>query len=230
MNNQNEITKLKLVNKIKEEGNAVTFQFEKKDLNWTPGQYEVYTLPSAGDKTEDNKRYFTISSAPSERTVNITTRITDTKFKQALNNLEIGDEIERSDIDGDFIWEDDIPEEKIFVAAGIGITPFRSILVERKNTGKKLNVKLLYFNRTSEIIFQDELKELSKDHPEFQVEFIVGERVSAESILSRIPDTNNKMIYLTGPEPMVESVGEALKQKGIKIKQDWFPGYDEKNF
>jgi ferredoxin-NADP reductase len=156
--------------------------------------------------------------------------ITNTKFKQALNKLEIGDEIERSHIDGDFIWEENVTEEIIFVAAGIGITPFRSILIERKNAGKKLNAQLLYFNRNSEIIFQDELKELSKNHPEFQVEFIIGERVSAESILSRIIDKNNKVIYLTGPEPMVESVGEDLKQKGIKVKQDWFPGYDEKNF
>jgi ferredoxin-NADP reductase len=65
MENQDKTTKLKLVNKIKEAGNAITFQFEKKDLNWIAGQYQVYSLQEAGDKIEDKSRYFTISSAPS---------------------------------------------------------------------------------------------------------------------------------------------------------------------
>ncbi len=133
-------------------------------------------------------------------------------------------------LSGDFIWEEKESERVVFVAGGIGATPFRSILLERKAVGKPLNATLLYFNRTSEIPFESEFRLLGQEHPKFILKSIVGEPISAEKILELAPQSKNQIVYLSGPEPMVESIGADLRERGVSIKQDWFPGYDENNY
>ncbi|MOA29493.1 hypothetical protein D3C78_1505100 [compost metagenome] len=60
--------------------------------------------------------------------------------------------------------------------------------------------------------------------------YLIGEPISAERILDEEPLAARVPVYLSGPEPMVESVGNALKQQGVTLKQDWFPGYDERTY
>ncbi|MOA69082.1 hypothetical protein D3C78_1970570 [compost metagenome] len=67
-------------------------------------------------------------------------------------------------------------------------------------------------------------------HPELDVRYLVGEPISAERILDEEPLAATVPVYLSGPEPMVESVGNDLKQRGVSLRQDWFPGYDERNY
>lgn len=121
-------------------------------------------------------------------------------------------------------------DDVVLVAGGIGVTPFRSILLERKATSKPLNVTLLYFNRTTEIPFKEELEKLKQECPEFILKCIVGEHITAEKILELAPQAEKQIVYLSGPESMVESIGADLRQRGVSIKQDWFPGYDENNY
>ncbi|MDO8471062.1 MAG: FAD-dependent oxidoreductase [bacterium] len=116
------------------------------------------------------------------------------------------------------------------IAGGIGITPFRSILLERHATLKKINATLLYFNRTDEVPFREEFEALARKHQEFTLLPIVGEKISAQNILRRTPETKDQTFYISGPEPMVESIGAELKKSGINLKQDWFPGYDDENY
>ncbi len=110
------------------------------------------------------------------------------------------------------------------------MTPFRSILLQRKADGKRLNATLLYFNRNDDVPFQSELKRLGEQHAEFELLVVVGQQISADTILTLAPQASRETVYLSGPEPMVESVGSALRERGVRIKQDWFPGYDEKNY
>lgn len=116
------------------------------------------------------------------------------------------------------------------IAGGIGVTPFRSIMHERHAAGKALNATLLYFNRTDEIPFHEEIVALSRKHPEFTLVPIVGEHITADTILERSPQVNDQTFFLSGPEPMVESIGIELKGRGVNLKQDWFPSYNEENY
>ncbi len=213
-----------------EAGNVRTFIFETGGLHWLAGQYQAYQLPQAGAREEENQRWFTVAAAPSEGEIHISTRITESAFKKALNALVPGDTIRAHGLEGDFTWEEEPSDTVILVAGGIGVTPFRSILLERQATGKKLNASLIYFNRTDDIPFRDEFDALAKSHSEFVFRLIVGEPVTAETILRHAGDASGKVVYLSGPEPMVESVGNDLKARGVVLKQDWFPGYDEKNY
>lgn len=219
---------LKLLSTHDEVSNIRTFVFETGGASWIPGQYQTYVLPQAGTKKADNQHFFTIASAPSEGEIHISTRVTDSKFKQALNALQPGDAIEAHDIEGDFTWEDDNPV--VLIAGGIGVTPYRSILLERAALGLPLNAILLHYNREEAIPFRAEFEALQKEHDELSLEYIVGEPITAQSILAHVPPVEGIVYYLSGPEAMVDAVGEDLKAHGVELKQDWFPGYTETSY
>jgi ferredoxin-NADP reductase len=222
------MAKLKLTKSYDEAGNIRTFVFETGGAAWTPGQFQVYDLDQVEGDQDAKERYFTIASAPSENEVHISTRISDSDFKQMLNKLQPGDEIEAHDVDGDFTWDND--DEVVLVAGGIGVTPYRSFFVERDRTGGKIPAHMLYFGRDENFAFKDEFDEIAKNHPELKIDYIVGEQISADNILNHAPEGNDKTVFISGPEPMVDAVGEDLKAKNINLKQDWFPGYDETSY
>lgn len=228
MENEKAQVDLELITSRDEVENVRTFVFERGPLKWIAGQNQAFVLPEAGETEKENQHWFTISSAPSEGTVNVSTRISGSSFKQKLNSLKPGDRISTHSLGGKFVWEDESPIT--MVAAGIGITPFRSILIERNATSKPLNATLLYFNRTRGIPFQKELEQLAAKHPEFSMKIVVGESVTAEKIFSLSPHAREHTVYISGPAPMVSELGIALKEKGVAIKLDRFPGYDEANF
>ena len=112
------------------------FRFKPSEpLSWTAGQYLSVELPHDNPDGKGTKRWFTISSAPYEQIVQITTRLTGSTFKDALMALPIGGQLLLLDQPhGEFVWQDsDSP--LVFVAGGIGITSFRSILRERAHQG-----------------------------------------------------------------------------------------------
>jgi ferredoxin-NADP reductase len=227
MDSSQPYTHLRLIRSQGEAGNVRTFVFETGGLTWIAGQSQGYVIPSVGETEDENQRWFTIASAPYEGEIHISTRVSQSKFKQALNAMQPGETISCYGLEGDFTWEE-TSEPVVLVAGGIGITPFRSILLERSRAGKPLNANLLYYNRDEQIPFRAELESLASRHSEFRLQFVVGEMIDADSILRRAPDSSSRLLYISGPEPMVENVGEKLRERGVEIKQDWFPGYDEK--
>jgi len=219
---------LTFVKSYPEVGNIKTFVFDGTGLSWIPGQYQTYELPQAGENEDAHRRYFTIASAPSEHDIHISTRVSASPFKQALDALQPGQTIEAHDIEGDFTWDDDEPI--VMVAGGIGVTPFRSMIIERAATGKPINALLLYYGRDENFAFKDEFARIASEHQELAIKYIVGEPISADSIGAHAPQVAERPVYLSGPEAMVDSVGEDLTARGVTLKQDWFPGYDEQTF
>jgi len=225
--------KLKFIGSHPVTGNVVSFVFEPEAaITWEPGQYMHYVLPHPQADDRGTERWFTNSAAPSEGRVMISTRIDSehgSSFKRALLALKAGDEVEADGPEGDFTAEDE-SRNYIFVAGGIGITPFRSILQEAHAQGKQLKVDLLYANRDQNIPFQDELEKLTADNPNLKVDYVVQPRsLTAEVIKQHADNTDNPLIYLSGPAPMVKSFAEELKNLGVDeaaVKLDDFPGYE----
>lgn len=217
--------------------NVWAFRFKSEDAanaaDWQAGQYVHVNLPHDNPDEEGTERWFTNSAAPYEGIVQITTRVSQTTFKQALAALEPGDTLEQMDgPEGDFVWEDStLPV--VFIAGGIGVTPFRSILKQRAHDNQPLNVSLIYGSRTDEVPFKDELTQWTAADPNLKVHYAVGTPLTAESLAGFVPEINQSLVYLSGPEPMVESLGESLKQHGLpetQLKQDFFPNYDATNY
>jgi ferredoxin-NADP reductase len=225
--------KLKFVSSKNRAADIKEFVFAAgPSLKWQAGQYMHYVLPHDNADNRGEERWFTISAAPSEGEIRITTRIDgehSSSFKIALQALQPGDTIEADGPEGDFTVTD-TTRNYIFVAGGIGITPLRSILTEAAAKGDQLHVQLLYPNRSSDIPFKDELDALLAKNPNLTVEYIVQpERLTPERLQQAIQATENPIIYISGPEPMVKALADDVAKMGVateNIKIDDFPGYE----
>ena len=223
--------KLNLTERKPEAPGVESFVFEATEgLRWKAGQFFHYVLHHEPTDDRGSDRWFTVASAPSEGRVQLTTRFTDERgssFKRALANLKTGEAIEISDIDGDFTLED-TSAEYVFIAGGIGVTPFRAILKDAENHGVQLKATLLYSNRDENIPYRAELDALARKNPNLTVHYVTGARIDEACIRQYVPDVTKPLIYLSGPEPMVEAFGKQLLAMGVPkahLKQDWFPGY-----
>ena len=215
--------------------NVWAFRFRPSEpLTWTAGQYVRVELPHDNPDEEGVRRWFTNSAAPYEGILQITTRVTDTTFKQALFQLEIGSTNLRliEAPEGDFVWQDaNMPV--VFVAGGIGVTPFRSIIKQRIHDGQALNLSLVYGSRSPEVPFKDELSGWMGADPTLKVHYVSGSPLTAEALIAELSTLNSSLVYVSGPEPMVEALSDDLKKHGLpeaQLKQDFFPNYDENNY
>lgn len=224
--------KLKLTGKKPETPDVTSFIFiPSEPLSWIPGQFLHYVFHHEPTDDRGSDRWFTNSAAPFENHIRITTRFASDKsssFKKKLFALKEGKEIEISFIEGDFIL-DDPSKDYVFIAGGIGITPFRSILAQLNYEKKPINVTLLYSNRDQNVVYRDELEEIAKNSPNFKIHYFFSpEHIDGNKIKELIPNLQKPIFYISGPEPMVDALGEILKKMNIPeehIKQDWFPGY-----
>lgn len=223
---------LKLLKKRKETIDITTFIWEtSKPIEWEPGQYLHYVLDHKKPDERGSERWFTISAAPYEKRISITTRIQLEKgssFKSALNRLKIGETIEADGPKGKFTIE--APEEyHVFLAGGIGITPFRPILLQSAHDKKDLEGILLYANRNDDVLFKEELEQAA-DKIGLDIKYFISPKeLDGNTILESIPAFTKPIFYVSGPEPMVEKYEKILLDLGFaddQIKRDFFPGYD----
>ncbi|MEZ5421469.1 MAG: FAD-dependent oxidoreductase [Pyrinomonadaceae bacterium] len=225
---------LKFKEKTPAVGDVMNFVFTSdQPVSWLPGQFIHYTLPHKDADQRGDERWFTISSAPHEGEIHLTTRINreySSSFKQNLMSMNAGDTIEADLPEGDFTV-DDLSRDYVFVVGGIGITPFLSILKHLDHEGKGIRAELLYANRDeSTIPFKDELESFGRKHPGFNITHFIGGNLIDEAALRAAGEKLNDPIYfVSGPEPMVEAFEAKFKEMGIDeahSKFDYFPGYD----
>lgn len=217
-------------------------------LIWKPGQFLRYRIPEASPDERGENRFFSIASAPFENHIQLTTKFMPEKgstFKKDLQKLEVGQTVEAMGPSGVFVM-DDPNKHYVFIAGGIGVTPFRSILLDLGHNGLPLNVSLLYANRTKLALFKEEFEELARKHPEFKIFYFVSEepvidenltenvrilpgKIEQTTIQTLIPDFQSAVYYISGPEPMVLSFEQMIAQLGVakdNVKRDYFPGYE----
>jgi ferredoxin-NADP reductase len=211
-------------------GSISTFYFKPPSkLNYTAGQFIEMFLPHDNPDDRGIKRWFTLSSSPTQELLSITTRHAEgqvSTFKQQLFALKPGDEVRMIEPMGDFVLPIDPEIPLVFVAGGIGITPYHSMIQWLHDSGKKRNIKLLYAVRNkAEACFLPLLKDIDltlraddqADHP-----------FRTEDILAFAQGQEEALIYLAGPEPMVEMFYKELKAVGIRndrLVTDYFPNY-----
>ncbi len=228
--------RLKLINKRILVSNVIAFIFEPDEvMTWKAGQFLRYHLEDPNPDERRMDRFFSISSTPEEKNIMLTSKFTadeGSTFKRDLLKMKIGGYIQAMGPFGHFIVPDVfISEGKrlCFIAGGIGITPFRSIILDLENRGAPINITLLYANRNNDIVFKDELEAVASRNPNFKVHYFIDpERITEEAIKQNVPDLMGFIFYISGPEPMVQSFEKMLEGMGIakeNVKRDYFPGY-----
>ena len=174
-----------------------TFTSDKK-LSFRPGQYLEWTLGHKKIDGRGNRRYFTIASSPTEETIQLGVKFYEpsSSFKKKLLSLAPGDTIMAGQLAGEFVLPKDPAKKLVFIAGGIGITPFRSMVKDINDRDEKRDAILSPSNRTaSEVAYRDVFDEASRTLGLRTIYITTnsGERLTAERIKKEIPDYRDRI-------------------------------------
>ncbi len=203
-----------------------TFYFQpEKQLRYTAGQFIELHLPHEPVDDRGLRRWFTLSSSPSEALVAITTKQAEkpSTYKQTLFNLEVGDVVTMSQTMGDFVLPRDTSIPLLFVVIGMGITPVRSMLQWLDDAIQSRSITTLYAAQQADIIFDPLLKKTSQ-----ALKYITDRRITTTDITAAASKLDNPLIFISGPEEVVEVLVAELREKGVpygRLVTDYFPGY-----
>jgi ferredoxin-NADP reductase len=219
----------------------VVFDLLGREVDFRPGQYFwVELLDPPYEDEKGPRRHITVVTSPTERGVlGLCTRVRDSAFKRTLAELPVGAEVEVEQPKGEFVLPEDAGQPYVFIAGGIGITVFRSMLRYVADEGLDYRVTLVYSNRDRDsAAFLDELEELERRIPALKVVLTMtgdpqweGEtrRIDADFLRDHLDGGLDAFTYLVaGPPPMVEGIVETLNEAGIpeeQIRPDRFSGY-----
>ncbi len=212
-------------------------------FRFTPGQYMEWMLPHIAPDLRGTRRYFTVASAPSEKTLDIGVKIGEksSTFKRALLGLQDGSLMVAAQLAGDFT----LPREKntklVFIAGGIGITPFRSMVRALLDKKERRDITLLYAaNSPADFAYKDVWNEaaevigLKTVYVATRAELCPPDwdgctgYITPEMILREVPDYRSRTFYISGPGAMVHAYQELLAKIGVSktnIVTDYFPGF-----
>jgi ferredoxin-NADP reductase len=222
---------------------TMTFRFAKPgDWDYRAGQFIDITLidPPETD-AEGNTRGFSISSAPSEDVITITTRLRDTAFKRVLREMPLGTDVRIEGPFGDLRLHN-AARPAVVLTGGIGITPFRSLVLQAIRTGGlRYPVVIFYANRRpQDAAFLDELRELAMHEPNLTLvptmsgldagDTWQGERghIDAGMLGRHLDGLTDAIYYLTGPPGLVHGLRTMLVDAAVDeddIRTEEFTGY-----
>lgn len=223
---------------------TIAFRFDRPpDWAFKAGQFVDITLidPIETD-TEGNVRGFSLASAPDEDTLLVATRMRDTAFKRALAVALPETEFKIEGPFGDFRLHHDPRRPAVMIAGGIGITPFRSMILDATHRKLKHRVILFYFNRRPEDApFLVELQHLESCNLNYHLVAVMTQPERSrhswngetghltKAMLERhLKDIQNPIYYVAGPVSMVEGIREVLNAAEIDdddIRAEEFAGY-----
>ena len=215
----------------------------KPDRHFTfnPGQYLDWTLAVRSPDDRGNRRPFTIASAPQEEEVRLGVKFYpgSSTFKRSLAAMKPGDVIYGSHLAGGFTLPRNADTKLAFIAGGIGVTPFRSMIADLMARGEQREVVMLYgVNKSSEVAYGN-LFDRAERELGLRTVYAVAEGdvrgnnvhhgfIDAELIKREMPDYKQRTFYVSGPRAMVVRFQQTLRDLGIarsRIKVDYFPGF-----
>jgi len=221
-----------------------TFEFvfaPDRKMAFRPGQYLEWTLGHRFSDNRGNRRYFTIASSPTEKEVRLGVKFykPSSTFKRALWAMKENGTLSASHVAGDFVLPTDKKKKLVFIAGGIGVTPFRSMAQYLVDTKDARPVTLLYSNKVaSEIAYKEVFDTAAQAIGMKTIYALTNEPtpvpgtyngfIDAALIAREIPDYRERIFYISGPHGMVEAFKTTLHDMGVSrfhIKSDYFPGF-----
>ena len=210
----------------------VVFDLLGREVDFLPGQYFWVELPDVGHNDERGlRRHISIVTSPNDRGVlGLATRLRDSAFKHTLAELDVGAEVDVEDPKGDFHLPEDTSKEYVFIAGGIGITVFRSMLKYIAEENLPYRITLMYSNRDREsTAFFDELQERERQIEGLKVVFTMTEdpgwdgetrRIDADLVRDQLEGALGSYTYIvSGPPGMVNGVADMLEGEGVPEEQ-----------
>jgi len=213
---------------------TMAFHFEKPaGFSFKPGQSASFTLLDPPAEPNSVRRTFSLASAPFEDELMVATRMREgSHFKRALKALPLGAKLRLSGPLGDMTLHEDAARAAVFIAGGIGITPFRSLLLQADHDRLEHRLFLAYSNRRREhAAFLGELQSLERRNDRFRLLALMTDTdgMLDEEKLERLAGAAPAPVYyLAGPPAMVEAMKATLARRGVgtdDVRSEEFFGY-----
>jgi len=235
----------KLVECIEVAEGTMAFAFERPaDFSFTAGQFLTITLPNPpyNDAT-GNRRTFSIASPPQEtERLQIATRMTGSALKRSFAEATPGTLVELFGPAGSFTLHKASSMPAVFIAGGIGITPFRSMINDAFARRLTHQITLIYSNRNPEgAAFHDEFLRIAEAHTKFKYVPTMTDadkshqpwsglrrNVDANFLREHIGDIMTPIFYIAGPPGMVTGITKAVIAAGTdsaRVRSEKFEGY-----
>jgi ferredoxin-NADP reductase len=234
----------KLLHRAEVADGTMAFHFERpSQFDFTPGQSADVTLSNPPETdSEGNTRTFSIASSPFENQLMFATRMRDTAFKRSLKKVPIGTDVRIDAATGSFTLHKNSAKPAVFLAGGIGITPFFSIVQQADHD--RLRHKLYLFcsnRRPQDTPFLEALQMLETSNPNFQLVCTMtaieqsqnawhGETglINKEMLSGHLTNLQGPIYYVAGPPAMVAGMRKMLVEANIDeddIRSEDFAGY-----
>jgi ferredoxin-NADP reductase len=223
---------------------TMAFHFEKPaGFHFKPGQSADITLSDPPETdAEGNIRTFSIASPPFESELVFATRVRDTAFKRSLKKVPLGTEVSIAPAAGSFTLHKNPAKPAVFLAGGIGITPFFSIVRQADRDHLPQALYLFYSNRRPEdAAFLDTLQALEKTNPNFRLICTMTEMAKSkkewkgetgfiikEMLVKYLARLQGPIYYTAGPPALVAAMREMLIASSVDeddIRAEDFAGY-----
>jgi ferredoxin-NADP reductase len=223
---------------------TMAFHFEKPaEFSFKSGQaIDVVLIDPPATDAQSAHHTFSIVSAPFQGELTIATRMRDSAFKRAFKALPIGSPVNLEGPFGSLTLHNDRARTAVFIAGGIGITPFMSMLRQAAKDQLPHRLLLLYSNRRPEdAAFLAELQQLERQNKNFRLVATMTEISKSsrpwegetglidEDLVKRVVgELSVPIYYLVGPPGMVEAMRQTLNRIGINdddIRSEEFYGY-----
>jgi ferredoxin-NADP reductase len=238
------VSTVKLLGRQEVAEGTMAFRFERPaDWAFKAGQYlDMTVLDPPEMDSEGNVRSFSIASGPHEETLMVATRMRDTAFKRVLKTMPLGTAVKIEGPSGDLTLPNSFTRAAVFLAGGIGITPFRSMLCLAAAERLPHQMFLFYSNRRPEDApFLDELQSLERNSLKYKLiasmtEMAKSHRswngetglIDREMLERHLKDTASPIYYIAGPPSMVKGLQGMLNKAGTineDIRAEEFAGY-----
>ena len=224
------------------EGGLLLRVSKPEGFEFVAGQAVYVMLPNLDKADEKGRvRTFSLASAPQDDELALATRRGDSTFKQAIASVPLGSVLRLEGPYGDLTLHEDATRPAVFLAGGIGITPFRSMALDAMRHGLPHQLVLIYSNRRpKDAAFLSELRTLEQQNPRFQLittftdpataANAVTERgpITIDMIAKYIGDLAAPVFYVAGPPTMVEAMEAMLRTAGVdegRVRAEKFAGY-----
>ena len=223
---------------------TMAFQFERpKDFVFKAGQYIDLTLSGSQPGSSNGLTHtFSIASSPSDEEILVTTRVRNTAFKQTISALPIGSRARIEGPMGSFTLHNNTSRPAVFIAGGIGIAPFLSMLSYATKEKLPHPIILFYANRYLEdAAFIDTLWKIERANPRFRFVPTLTRmadnngkwkgktgHICAELLLTQVGTVRGPIYYIAGPPTMVTAARRSLTEVGADeddIRTEEFAGY-----
>jgi glycine betaine catabolism B len=230
-----------LLEKIPRSGDTTSYRFSRPaEYEFQAGQWYTVTILLSGGPLD---HHFSHADSPTEHFIELTTRLTGSDFKNALDSLSLGSEVDIEGPYGRFLFKYETPKIA-FLTGGIGVTPVRSILrylADTEGAGRMEGQELVVFygSMTEDgIVYRSEFDEFEQTIVGLRVVHVItdptgswkGYRgfITADTVRAELADPGAWTYYVSGPPPMIAAMEKVMDQLSIPRAQtvvESFAGY-----